>query len=264
MAKRRKGSLEAPARGAAASEGRAAKRHPGLDTTPLGGRGRKAAGSGPGTQPATANGAPAKSAQAARRQAILHAGMRVFAEHGFEAARLDDVAARAGVAKGTLYLYFKDKTSLFEEIIRDAVTPLIARFEQLASLPDLPTAQVLDGIYALFLAEVLSTERKLLLRLIISEGPRFPAIAEFYHREVVSRGLGLIRGLAARAVARGEVADDALQRFPQLVLSAPLLAVLWDGLFARIEPLDAAGLMRAQRDLLTRLPAPSSTRSPSP
>lgn len=207
---------------------------------------------------------PAGEHKAARRAAILRAGMHVFAEHGFEAARLDEVAARAGVAKGTLYLYFADKTALFEEIIRDAVAPLIARFEQLANLPDLPTATVLDGIFKLFQTEVLGTERKLILRLIISEGPRFPNIAQFYHREVVSRGLGILRGLARRGVERGELPDDALVRFPQLALSAPLLAVLWDGLFARIEPLDTAGLLAAHRVRLTAGSKPTTDRSSAP
>jgi AcrR family transcriptional regulator len=207
---------------------------------------------------------PAGEHKAARRAAILRAGMHVFAEHGFEAARLDEVAARAGVAKGTLYLYFADKTALFEEIIRDAVAPLIARFEQLANLPDLPTAMVLDGIFTLFQTEVLGTDRKLILRLIISEGPRFPNIAQFYHREVVSRGLGILRGIAKRGVERGELPDDALVRFPQLALSAPLLAVLWDGLFARIEPLDTAGLLAAHRMRLTAGSKPIPDRSSAP
>ena len=207
---------------------------------------------------------PAGEHKAARRAAILRAGLHVFAEHGFEAARLDEVAARAGVAKGTLYLYFTDKTALFEEIIRDAVAPLIARFEMIAGVPDLPTAMVLEGIFTLFQTEVLGTERKLILRLIISEGPRFPNIAQFYHREVVSRGLAILRGVAKRGVVRGELPDDALVRFPQLVLSAPLLAVLWDGLFARIEPLDTAGLLAAHRALLTAGNKPITDRRSAP
>ena len=75
---------------------------------------------------------------AARRQAILDAALSVFAERGFEAARLDDVAARAGVAKGTLYLYFRDKEALFEELMRSAVSPIIEAVSRAASAPDMP------------------------------------------------------------------------------------------------------------------------------
>src|SRR5688572_18397669 len=144
-----------------------------------------------------------KVAAEARRQAILKAALSVFAEHGFAAARLEDVAARAGVAKGTLYLYFRDKEALFEALIRDAVSPLLEQMSRMAAAPDMPPEQAIERFLSVFEKEVLGTERKLLLRLIIAEGPRFPAIAEFYYREVVSKGLGLMRTLATRAACTG-------------------------------------------------------------
>jgi AcrR family transcriptional regulator len=187
----------------------------------------------------------------ARRQAILDAALSVFAERGFEAARLDDVAARAGVAKGTLYLYFRDKEALFEELVRGAVSPIIEAVSQAASAPDVPASAILETFFALFQKEVLGTKRKLLLRLIIAEGPRFPKVAEFYHREVVTRGIGLMRKVAERAARQGEFTSDAAARFPQLIVAPLILAVVWDSLFARIDPLDVAGLLRAHRELLT-------------
>ena len=75
-----------------------------------------------------------------RRQAILDAALSVFAEHGFEAARLDEVAARAGVAKGTLYLYFQHKEALFEELMRGAVAPVIDTLSKVAANPAMPPA----------------------------------------------------------------------------------------------------------------------------
>ena len=74
----------------------------------------------------------------ARRQAILEAALAVFTAEGFAAARLDHVAEKAGVAKGTIYLHFKDKQDLFEQMVREAVSPVIARLEELARLPELP------------------------------------------------------------------------------------------------------------------------------
>ena len=187
----------------------------------------------------------------ARRQAILEAALSVFAERGFEAARLDDVAGRAGVAKGTLYLYFRDKQALFEALVRNAVSPIMDEVGKVAAVPDMPAAKALETFFTLFEKEVLGTERKLLLRLIIAEGPRFPAIARFYHREVVSRGLALMRALAERAAKNGEFASDAAARFPQLIVAPLLLAVIWDGLFGKIDPLDVGGLLRAHREALT-------------
>jgi AcrR family transcriptional regulator len=191
---------------------------------------------------------------ATRRQAILDAALMVFAEHGFEAARLDDVAARAGVAKGTLYLYFKDKETLFEELLRGAVSPVLERITALADAPDVPFDKALEFLFSFFEREVLGTKRKLLIRLVIAEGPRFPRIAELHYRTVVSRILPLIRKIAERAAARGELSSDAVVRYPQLVAAPLLTAIIWDGLFAKIKPLDTADFLRAYRDVLTAKP----------
>src|SRR5262249_25606246 len=157
-----------------------------------------------------------------RRQRILAAALEAFAEQGFAAARLDDVAENAGVAKGTLYLYFKDKEALFEALILSAIAPVLARFEALAVQEDVSTERLLAKFLDLFRTEVLETPRKKLLRLIIAEGPRFPKVARFYHRQVVSKGLALLRRIAERAWRRGELRSDALVRFPHLMF-APLL-----------------------------------------
>jgi len=192
-----------------------------------------------------------KAEPAARRDAILDAALTVFAERGFEAARLDDVAAQAGVAKGTLYLYFKDKEALFEEVVRSAASPIVERLSVLATAPDMPMTLMLDALFGLFEKEVLGTRRKLLIRLIIAEGPRFPRIAEFYFRDVISRIMPMLSKIAQRAADRGELPNDAVARYPQLVAAPLLLSVIWDGLFARISPLDVSDFLRAHRDVLT-------------
>jgi AcrR family transcriptional regulator len=194
---------------------------------------------------------PRKADPAARRQAILDAALTVFAERGFEAARLDDIAARAGIAKGTLYLYFADKEALFEALIRSAVDPILARLDAIAAVPDMPMDMVLEALFSVFEKEVLGTRRKFLLRLIIAEGPRFPKIAEFHYRNVVSRIMPLIADAARRAAERGELPTDGPARFPQLVVAPLLVAVVWESLFARIAPLDVAGMFRAHREVLT-------------
>jgi AcrR family transcriptional regulator len=188
---------------------------------------------------------------AQRRQAILDAALTVFAERGYEAARLDDVATQAGVAKGTLYLYFADKEALFEDLVRSAVFPVIDRMTAATAAPGMTAAGFLGLFFSTFEREVLGTRRKLLLRLIMAEGPRFPRIAEFYYREVVSRGIGLMQGVARRAVETGEFTSDAAARFPQLIVAPLLMAVIWDGLFAKMHPLDMKGLLQAHLELLS-------------
>ena len=98
--------------------------------------------------------------------------------------------------------------------------------------------------------EVYGTRRREVIRLMISEGPRFPALAEFYYHEVLERLLKALRGLMRRAYERGELANDSLVRFPMLLGAPGIIAIVWNGLFDRFEPLDVRGLMRAHFDNL--------------
>ncbi len=192
----------------------------------------------------------ARAAKAAeRRSAILKAALDEFSECGFAAARLDDVARRAGVAKGTIYLYFKDKEALFQELVRFQIGPVVGALEA-ALASDLPLAVIVERALDIFVREIYGTHRKQVLRLIISEGPRFPALAEFYYREVLARILKAVRARLARAVERGEIAGDELVRFPQLLGAPGIVAIVWSGLFDRFEPLDVRAMLRAYFDRL--------------
>ena len=186
---------------------------------------------------------------AARREAILAAALDEFSASGFAATRLDDVARRAGVAKGTIYLHFRDKEALFQELIRSALSPFVATIEA-ASVADLPLRAVAEGLVSRFVRDVYGTNRKNIIRLVLLEGRRFPNVAEFYYREVVGRAMAAVRGLVQRAVARGEISSDAIGKFPQLIMAPALVAIIWDGLFDRFEKLDAEALMRAHFNLL--------------
>jgi AcrR family transcriptional regulator len=185
-----------------------------------------------------------------RRQAILEAGLIIFAAEGFAAAKLDDIALEAGVAKGTIYLYFRDKQTLFEEIVHGAVSPILARLEDASRQSAFSFDELVSGLFQSFREEILRTNRKEILRLVIREGGRFPEIAKFYHREVVSKGLALIGRAAERAYAVGELSSENLAKFPHLVFAPLLMALVWDGLFSRLDPLDADGLLAAHRDIL--------------
>jgi len=192
---------------------------------------------------------PRTKRQAERRQAILNAALDEFAARGFAATRLDDVASRAGVAKGTIYLYFRDKESLFQELVRTLLSPIVGTLID-ARMGDLPVRAVGEAVADLFVREIFGTRRKDVLRLIIAEGARFPKLAEFYYREVIERVVPAMGAIMTRAVARGELKSDALARFPQLLIAPGLVAIVWEGLFGRFAPLDVRALMRAHLDLL--------------
>jgi AcrR family transcriptional regulator len=206
-----------------------------------GGRRRKASGTKP----------PGLRAerQAQRREAILAAALDEFSARGFAAARLDDVAKRAGVAKGTIYLYFRDKESLFQELVRSMLSPIVGQVEA-APMIDLPARTVVEMIAEVFVREVFGTRRQDVIRLIITEGQRFPKLAEIYYHEVIARAVPAIRALMTRAASRGELPNDALARFPQLLVAPAMVALMWNGLFGRFAPIDVREILRAHIDML--------------
>jgi AcrR family transcriptional regulator len=191
----------------------------------------------------------------ARREAILAAALEEFSSPGFAAARLDDVAKRAGVAKGTIYLYFRDKEALFQELVRSMLTPVVGSIEALRDA-DVPLRVLSEQMIELFTREIFGTKRREVIRLMITEGRRFPKLAEFYYREVLSRIMAAMRVLIERAAARGEV-PPSLARFPQLLAAPGIVAVVWTGLFDRYEPLDVREMMKAHFDILFGARSPS-------
>jgi AcrR family transcriptional regulator len=205
----------------------------------------------PSAKPGTGGGTRSRSREArgaARREMILAAALDEFSARGFEGARLDDVAKRAGVAKGTIYLYFRDKESLFQELVRAMLTPMIAGIEAIGAV-DVPASILAERFVDLFVREVYETRRQDVVRLMISEGRRFPKLAEFYYREVLSRIIEAVRGVLTRAAQRGDV-PPALIEFPQLIAASGLVAIIWSGLFDRFEPLDVRKMMTAHIKLL--------------
>ena len=185
----------------------------------------------------------------ARRAAILSAALDEFTARGYEGARLDDVAKRAGVAKGTIYLYFADKETLFQELVRSMVNPVLGALQAVSTI-DMPARALVERLTETFVREIYGTRRKDIIRLILSEGPRFPAIGEFYHREVIARVLAIMRPILKRAAERGELHDDSLARFPQLIIAPGLVAIMWNALFDKYEPLDVPEMIRAHAGIL--------------
>jgi AcrR family transcriptional regulator len=203
----------------------------------------------PFEQPAPAPRKRSTASPEERRAAILAAALEEFTARGYEGARLDDVAKRAGVAKGTIYLHFADKEALFQDLVRSMVHPVLGILEKMQGV-DIPARMLVEGLLGTFVREVYGTRRKDLIRLILSEGPRFPAIAEFYYHEVIARVLRIVRPILARAVERGELPDDSLARFPQLIIAPMLVGIVWHGMFDKFEPLDINALVRAHIGIL--------------
>ncbi len=187
-----------------------------------------------------------------RLEAILLAAFEVFSAKGFSAARLEDVAASAGIAKGTIYLYFSSKHELFAEMIRSSFTASFDLLEGNALKTDLSVEQIMAVFMDWFQKEILLTRRREMLWLILREAKQFPELAKVHHELVISRAMNILRLCSANALQKGDIRSDALLRFPQIAIAPALLAVVWMELFQDIEPLDAGGMLQSYRDLLLR------------
>jgi AcrR family transcriptional regulator len=221
----------------------------------------RASGAAGRAAPAQAsNGTAAKPRRVARNEderqrklaAILDGALDVFSEKGFADARLDEIAGRAGVAKGTVYLYVSSKQDLLERLIRTGIALPIEEAQARILASDAPAEDLLRMLFAFLGTEILGTRRKEIARIVLAEAARHPEFAAFYYREVVSRGLGLLRSIAERGVASGEFASDELARFPQLILAPAVVAILWSNLFERFAPLDVDAMLETHLALLMR------------
>ena len=163
----------------------------------------------------------------ARPQEILDAALEVFAAKGFAAARLDEVAARAGVSKGTLYLYFPSKAELFKAVVRQTVAPNIGGLESLVAEFPGSSAALFRALLLRAAERMATTTLGRLPRIIIAEATQFPDLAAFWATEVVDRAQALLRRVVERGVAAGEFSPVAAEA--TIVLISPILMLtLWN------------------------------------
>ncbi len=194
--------------------------------------------------------APRRRRKEARPAELIEAGLQEFAHHGFAATRLEDVARRAGVAKGTIYLYFSDKEALFLAAVQSRVTPV---FDRIAGFVDAfpgTTRDLLTLIFETIHRQLVGSDLGVLVRIIIAEGPRFPALTEHYYREIIAKGRGLLERIVERGIARGEVREGAAARLPIIVFAPALMAAIWRVTFDRHAPIAAEDFLAAHLDLV--------------
>jgi AcrR family transcriptional regulator len=191
---------------------------------------------------------PQRTAQT--RQLILQSALATFLQRGFEGTRMADVAAGAGLAKGTLYLHFADKEALFEFVLQQMVSEPLARFRAEPPPPGESARGRLERLLLPLLRDFESSGRATVMRLIIAEGCRFPALAAIHRRLVIEPITQLVQETAAGAVGAGEDRLAPLARFPQLVGAPVVMTAVWNGLWGADRPLDPAAMFTAFLDLV--------------
>ena len=143
-----------------------------------------------------------------RPEEILRAALRVFAERGFAQARLEEVARKAGVSKGTLYLYFDSKDALFREVVRATKGPILAESEAWLDAFDGSARDALAHFIRGMWRRMADPDQAAISRLVHCEIKHFPELARFYFEEVIVRGRRLIQSVLDRGIARGEFRTD--------------------------------------------------------
>lgn len=200
--------------------------------------------------------------KAERPAELLEAALEVFAEKGFAAARMDEIAARAGVSKGTAYLYFESKEDLFRALVQDRMLLIFTPLEQAFETYEGSSRELLEMLLARFCIRVLGTKLAALPRLVIAEVGHFPELAEFYRRNVIDRGLGFLSRIIARGQARGEFRPGNPDHFARLFVAPVLLSAIWRACFDRFddEPFDFAAFIETHRKILLSGLAPEPER----
>jgi AcrR family transcriptional regulator len=187
-----------------------------------------------------------------RPREICAAALDVFSEKGFAAAKLDEIAARAGVSKGTLYLYFKDKADLFRAVVRDSIAPNVAAITSQVSSPDAPFADVVR----IFLGGFAEREARLpigaVAKIVVGESRNFPELARVWHDEVASKAIGAIAASIERAQQRGEVRAGDPRLYAFSLMGPMVLGALWRATLvpAGGQPLDLAALAKQHAETI--------------
>ncbi|ESQ92008.1 hypothetical protein ABAC460_03670 [Asticcacaulis sp. AC460] len=181
---------------------------------------------------------PLRSRRAApevRQADILDAALAEFSEHGFEGARMEDVARKARVSKGTVYLYYPTKQALFEALIMRDIAPRVALASVFLKGYDGPLEPALMRIVEMAGAAIATGKLPVYPKLLIAEAQRFPDLAAFYRREVVGKMLEGLTALFERALARGEISGMTGEMAAHLFIAPVLKSVMWSVVFAPTE-----------------------------
>ncbi len=184
-----------------------------------------------------------------RPQEITAAAFDAFAENGYSATRVEEVAKRAGVSKGLMYLYFKTKEELFKAVVKSVVIRRVDALIEAVESTELSSEDFIRGPLAGFLKRIPHSPVAVVIRLLISEGPRHPDLVDYYYENVVAKGLAAISGFVERGIEREEFQASAVTKLPHLILAPVMLSIVWRILFSEQE-LDTDKLIDTQLDMV--------------
>lgn len=195
---------------------------------------------------------PRRRRKEARPSELVAAALDCFVEKGYAATRLDDVAARAGVSKGTLYLYFDSKEALFKAVIREGILPTLAEGEQMVAAHQGCAADLLRELLSAWWGMVGGTRLSGVFKLMVCEERNFPEVAEYYYEQVVERGRRLLTTAIERGIASGEFRPIDVDACINVGMAPIIMLAIWSHspLSARDCALEPGRFLAAHFDLM--------------
>jgi TetR/AcrR family transcriptional regulator len=188
----------------------------------------------------------------ARPAEIISAARRLWKDRGFSATRLEDVAAGAGIAKGTIYLYFPSKEALFAAAVQQRLVATMERAKGVAQGFDGPTEVLLLRFFETIRAEMVEGGAFIFLKVLLSEGHRFPDLVARYENVVLRPGMETVRGILRRGVERGELRPEAADIDPRLVMAPAMMLALWGTVFRTVPVPDVHMVLQQHVVILLR------------
>jgi AcrR family transcriptional regulator len=192
-----------------------------------------------------------RSRKAERPQEIIEAAFLEFSKNGYAVTTLDQVAERAGVTKGTIYVYFENKEHLFISMVHEAVKATMDTVEDMFERHDGSTANLLREQFSFIYDHIVQDRRRReVVRMLIAEAPRFPALADRYYQEIHLPCMDLLTRTIQRGLDRGEIRRSPVTECPLVIIAPIALVDLWMMMFDERHPLDLKSYFDAHLDLV--------------
>jgi AcrR family transcriptional regulator len=189
--------------------------------------------------------------KAERPKEILEAAFAEFSRNGYAATTLDRIAQRAGVTKGTIYVYFENKEHLFISMVRGITQTTLDTVHEMFETHEGSTADLLRAQFSFMYQHIVEDRRRReVVRMLIAEAPRFPELADRYHEEILRPCLDMLRQAIQRGMDRGEIRKSSIVNSPQIVIAPIALLDLWMMMFDDRQPIDLKAYFNAHLDLV--------------
>jgi AcrR family transcriptional regulator len=189
--------------------------------------------------------------KAERPTEILEAAFEEFSRNGYAATTLDQVAQRAGVTKGTIYVYFESKEHLFISMMKELTKPTMDSVMEMFERHEGSTADLLRDQFGFIYRNIVDDgRRREVVRMLIAEAPRFPELSDRYHEEIHRPCFALLERTIQRGIERGEIRPSAVVDCPKVIIAPIALVDLWLMMFADRHPLELQSYFEAHLEMV--------------